>query len=120
MIKILFHPFAPFIVTILVVGLWVSFLMTTHEIRQSHTLVLGLKSKVEAQKKELGSLEEKLKNAQTPYAQESVIRNELLLQKPGEYIVQLPDLPSSVLPQEAKQPILTPWEEWKSLFGWGN
>lgn len=117
MIKILFHPLAPFIVTILVIGLWVSFFMTAREIRQSGQLVSSLQHQVTQQQQEVNDLQTKLQNAQNPYTQEAVIRNELLLQKPGEYVVQMPELPATTHPPVSNSSVLTPWQEWQQLLG---
>lgn len=84
------------------------------------------KTKVSSQniavlEKDIASLEEKIKKsqesldaAQQPLSREKILRNELLMQKEGEYLVQLPNLEQKVK-NIAETPI-SPWQEWKKLI----
>jgi hypothetical protein len=65
-------------------------------------------SEVDNQKKQLEVI-------QQPLTKEKIVRNELLLQKPGEYVVQLP--PASPTPaQNNKNSRSNPWGEWRKLL----
>ncbi len=116
MFKILFHPIGLVVATGLVVLLWVSLWANTREIKQSQDFILTLQNKVEKEKTEVFQLEEKLSQAESDYQKERIIRDELLMQKPGEYVIQVPDVapPEVETKKEEKQP--TPWEAWQTLL----
>jgi hypothetical protein len=60
-------------------------------------------------------IEEKLRQATSSAHQEKIVRDQLLLQKPGEYIVQIPPEKEKILPQqETRRP--SPREAWTALF----
>jgi cell division protein FtsB len=116
MFKILFHPFSLVIATIIVVLLWLSLWANTREIKQSQDFILTLQNKVENEKKEVSHLEEKLNQADSDTQKERLIRDELLMQKPGEYVIQVPEVPISEEKVQETQKITTPWEEWRTLL----
>lgn len=64
---------------------------------------------------EVAVLEKKLEAANHPISQEKVIRNELLLQKPGEYIFQIPEITVEET-AATQQEETTPWQEWKKVL----
>ena len=65
---------------------------------------------------EYNKVKQQASDSQNPINQEAIMRNELLLQKPGEYIVQMPDLPEPITSQSVTQKQLSPWEEWRLLL----
>lgn len=68
---------------------------------------------------QVDDLEKSLEEAQAPFVQEKIIRDQLLLQKPGEYVVQLPtELVSPEPSQLDNQAEATPLEKWKRVLGW--
>jgi hypothetical protein len=71
---------------------------------------------VDQRQQEFEKVKKEANRAQTSLNQESIIRDELLMQKPGEYIVQMPDLPEPIITQKVTQKQLSPWEEWKALL----
>lgn len=65
-----------------------------------------------------GQLEQErqvLQDTSSPLAREKILRNELLLQRPGEYVIQIPD-ESLVVPLSTEVEHSSPWEEWKKLL----
>jgi cell division protein FtsB len=117
MLKILSHPFAIFIISILCLTLWASFYLNSKEIQRS----IGSLEKIETQfsqnKEEVAELQKKLEETKKSTSQEAIIRNELLMQKPGEYIVQIPDITPSPEVQSQNKAPQTPWEQWKVVLG---
>jgi hypothetical protein len=101
---------------LVVIALCVSLFMNSREIQSSADLLTHLRSQVAQKQQEYNKTKEQASQSQTPLNQESIIRNELLLQKPGEYIVQMPDLPEPITSQSVIQKQLSPWEEWRQVL----
>lgn len=99
-----------------VFAICVTLFLNGREIKSSSELVTTLRSQVAQKQEEYNKVKEQASNAQSPFNQESIMRNELLLQKEGEYIVQMPDLPEPITSELVTQKQLSPWEEWKQLL----
>jgi|GEM_PF-474852 len=76
-----------------------------------------LQAQLDNEKTQVSQLQQTLTDAKSSYAKEKIIRDQLLMQKPGEYVVQLPDLPSLPPQQITETKKLTPWENWKTVLG---
>lgn len=76
-----------------------------------------LEKNIESLEKEVAKEDEKLKISQEPIALEKIMRNELLLKKEGEIVLQIPDEEQN---EEEEKDLENdkngPWEEWKKLF----
>ncbi len=114
--QIVYHPTFVFGITLVVFAICISLFLNSREIRSSSNLVTNLRSQVEQKQQEYNKVKEQASNAQTPFNQESIMRNELLLQKQGEYIVQMPDLPEPIMSISVTQKQLSPWEEWRQVL----
>ena len=56
-----------------------------------------------------------LESANSDLSKEKILRNELLLQKPGEYVIQIPD--EVIIEQQSGEvQEQTPWEEWRKIL----
>ena len=69
--------------------------------------------------RENAGLEQKITDSRTPFAKESIIRNELGLQKPNEVVVQVPDSTTSAsgVPQNENLAAPPPiYQQWITLF----
>lgn len=64
---------------------------------------------------EVNNLQSKLEPDQISLTQEKILRNELLMQKEGEYLIQIKDLPSQTKNQPAAVKI-KPYQAWKQLL----
>jgi hypothetical protein len=116
MSRLVYNPIFAVITSILVTFLCVSLFLNSREIRQSQSHISFLEKNVEQEEQKTKLLEEKLAQAKSPEQKEAAIRNQLLMQKPGEYIVQIPDMTvPSPTPSVAPQP-LSPWQQWKKLL----
>ncbi len=93
-----------------------SLYFNAREIKSSSDLVTHLRSQVDQRQQEFERVKKEANRAQTSLNQESIIRDELLMQKPGEYIVQMPDLPEPIINQKVTQKQLSPWQEWQLLL----
>lgn len=78
----------------------------------------SLEQEVAEIEQEVAQLEESLETAKQPLAKEKIIRNELMMQKPGEYVIQIAteELSNQAkkLPNQEKN--LSPWQEWRQLY----
>lgn len=110
------HPLVIALLTL--AGLIFSYSLTTnlHRTRSSTEHLSVLEQEVEEMASETLELEERAAKAQSQEAQEKIIRDELLMQKPGEVIVQLPEINRSDLPLPSPSPSPTPWEAWKKVL----
>jgi hypothetical protein len=88
--KWLFHPITLLLTTILVIWLYMSLLHTEEKMRMSTESVLLLDQEVAEIASQVSLLENRLAQANSEQSKEQRIRDELLLQKPGEYVIQLP------------------------------
>lgn len=115
MFKLLTHPLVAVGLTILA-GLFVlSLRKTAQKSEVASQNVSVLEQKIGDLSRELEEEQKALEYSSSDFAREKILRNDLLLQKPGEYILQIPDENSAENTPEFAQP-KTPWEEWKELL----
>jgi cell division protein FtsB len=110
------HPFTILVIFVLAVGFWISLWANSREIRQSLGIVSQLEGQIDTAEHVNQILKERLEQSKSAEAQEVMIRNELVMQKPGEYVVQLPDLPlpSPTVITPPSHP--SPWQQWRQLL----
>lgn len=116
MLKILQHP--------VVIGLFLlasgiyslSLYNTTKKSSSNQKVVQQLEEELTALVAENTKLEERITQAQTPLEQEKIIRNELLLQKPGEKVIQIAEDIHLQNPEPEQPQPKTPWEEWQEVL----
>lgn len=115
MTSLLKHPVIIVIITIIALFYYLSLDKSAQKASTSSQTVQVLEDEISQMNSEVSVLEKQLEAVNHPVAQEKVIRNELLLQKPGEYVLQLPtmDIPEA---QTAEIKEKTAWEEWKILL----
>lgn len=111
---LLFHPLTALIITVLAIVFFLSLQTNKNEISRSSDTIHLLEQEVDKISSETSVSEEKLEDAKSPLTKEKIARDELLMQKPGETILQLPPIEETDIP-EVDQP-KTPWEQWKELL----
>lgn len=116
--KIFFNPIAAIVITLVCGAIMWSLYSQTKSWQQSNQTLVGLRDNISGLEGEINDLENKLDTAQTDFAKEKIVRNELLMQKPGEYVVQLPELAATENPAAAASPTPTPWQAWQNELGW--
>lgn len=114
--KLLQHPVVITILTVLAIIFYFSLEKSTHTAESSVATLKTLHQQTEKLNEEVVVLEKQLLDAESSMAQEKVIRNELLLQKPGEYIVQLGQFKETKSQAAHKEETATPWEKWKKVL----
>jgi hypothetical protein len=116
MSKILYSPLAILLSTVITILLCVSLYLNSHELAHSTTKITDLQAEVTTQNNTLEKLKSNLEDAKGDLAKEKIIRDQLLMQKPGEYVVQVPDLPVSSVPSREVIEPLSPWKKWQKLL----
>jgi cell division protein FtsB len=91
MTKLVYHPFIMFITTIVAIVFFISLDKSSHKTEISSENIKILEEEVHKMSNETIELEEKIIEADSEIFKEKVVRNELLLQKPGERVIQIPD-----------------------------
>lgn len=113
--KLLFHPLAAGVFTLLAGVLILSLRATWQRSQQTAQSVSVLSEQLHQTQTDVSQLEQQLSSASQSTAQEKLIRDTLLMQKPGEYIVQVPvELPARTV--ETETGTTTPWQEWQQLW----
>jgi len=118
--NIFFHPITALFFTILAVIFIISLQKTRQKSEQVVETADQLKNQVSQLKLELDQSENSLNQENIQLEQEKAIRNELLMQKEGEVVFQLP--PIELVKQDVieQQESLKPIEAWKQLFSSGE
>ena len=116
MSKILYNPVTALIFTIITVILCTSLYFNSQDIRQSSQVVSRLQDDLQKTSESVKKAQTQLDAAKDPFTKEKIIRDQLLLQQPGEYIVQIPDLPPPPIVHVEAPKELTPWKKWQLLL----
>ena len=114
--KLFYQPLVVIILTALAIILFVSLIWSSYQLSQSSRQVGKTKLAVGQEQANVDKLKTQLQVAQSETTKETIIRGQLLQQKPGEYVLQMPDLPVvkvTPLPSPASP---TPWQEWQQLL----
>ncbi len=114
--RLLSHPLVIALCTAVAIIFFVSL---DRNAQTAHTSVGTLQSLAEQTQQletEVTSLQQQLGDASTDLSKEKIIRNELLLQKTGEYVVQLPTSELEVEITTEAPTTDTPWEAWKKVL----
>jgi cell division protein FtsB len=112
----LFHPLTALSLTLLTLVMVISLRQTAQKTQISSEETMVLDQEVQKIASEISQLQEQVELAEHPFTQEKILRNELLLQKPGEYVVQLPEVSVPPQPQPTPSPSLTPWQAWQKVL----
>lgn len=116
--RLLYHPLTAIIITIMV-GLFVMSLRQTQQKNQrADDVIKQWQDKIARQELELKQLEGESNQQKLDFQQEKMLRDELLLQKEGEIVLQLPsDASHAASDQEVIElNSTTPWQEWQKLL----
>lgn len=89
MIKIIYHPFIIIIFTVISIVFFLSLEKSSQKTEISSKNIEVLEQEIYEMSTQASELDEKIINADSEIFKEKVIRNELLLQKPGEKVIQI-------------------------------
>lgn len=107
------------IVVITLVGMLIIFSLwqNTKEIKNSSELVKNLENQVAEKQADISQMENQLESASSDFTKEKIIRDELLLQKQGEYVIQIiNDDPKKNDLDQAVNLKISPLRAWQKLL----
>ena len=90
--KLLYHPIIVVSLTLAAIAFFFSLDKTGKKTQNSSENISVLEYEINQISKEVIGLEERIVQTESEQFKEKVVRNELLLQKSGEYILQIPDI----------------------------
>ena len=116
--KLLYHPITILALTIVAIMFFFSLDKSSKKTQSSSENIRVLEYEIDQISNEIIGLEEKIELTESEQFKEKVVRNELLLQKPGEYILQIQEnteaKPENKLINKTKT--VTPLENWKEIL----
>lgn len=113
--KYLQHPFTIILATFITIAFFLSSQNSIKNYQKTSTNINYIENENKDLSTTIQNLEAKKQFTESDFAKEKIIRDELLLQKPGEIILQLPsNLPPEPSPSPSPSP--KPVEEWKKVF----
>lgn len=113
--KFFFNPLT-FIAVLLVASLIaLSLHQTAKKAGTSELQLRKLESEVQNLKTSIDQKTQEASRAAEPFVKEKIARDQLLWQKPGEIVIELPATTPTPAVVTAK-PTQTPWQAWKELF----
>lgn len=114
--RLLYHPLTILATTLLAVIFALSLYTSRQKMRTSTEQISVLEQEVDQMANEVYQLNYQVQTATSSAAQEKIIRDELLMQKQGEIIVQLPPIDEVKLPTSSPSPSPEPWQQWRDLL----
>lgn len=117
MTKLIQHPLTILLATILTIVFFISLESSSNKTQVSSQNIQVLEQEVSQISEEIIKLQDKIEQTGTQHFQEKIVRNELLLQKPNEFVLQIPQntLDDTEI-KEHTQAKETPLQQWKSLL----
>lgn len=112
--KFLAHPLVILALTLFAVLFVISLQKTAQKSQVASENVRLLEEKTQQLSDQIEQEKQALENSSSGLSKEKILRDELLLQKPGEYIIQIPD--DKILEANVAEAQKTPWEEWQELL----
>ncbi len=115
--KLIYHPLVVVVITLSAGLFYWSLLRSERQIKLSSQTVVDLEQEVTRADERVRQLEQEVALTTTSAIQEQIIRDELLMKKPGEFVVQLPDLTqTNQQPGEISSGPNQPLQEWWQLL----
>lgn len=114
--KLLSHPFILILACIVVALLLISLQLKKSQVARRAQIVASQEESLQQLRSDVAGLESQLEASSDPFYQEKVLRNELLMQKEGEIVVQIPSEQLPIRPQPTPTPTNTPWQAWQQTL----
>ena len=113
--KLLAHPLVMLGITIFVILFVISLQKTAQKSNVATENVRLLEENNQLLIDQIEQEKDALEYANTDLSKEKIIRNELLMQKPGEYVIQIPN--DVVIDQQSGEvQQQSAWDEWQQLL----
>lgn len=114
--KILSHPLVMLLTLILAGAILFSLQGTKQKTERGGEVVEKNQATVDELRQTADQLRNQLEESQSTFEKEKVLRDELLEQKEGEVVIQLPAITPIVSPSPTPTPTLTPWQQWRGIL----
>lgn len=114
--SLFFNPVAVVVIAIFVGLLVFSMRVSLLPIFKSEQSIAQLEREKEGRAALLRATQEELNLSQQPFYQEKKLRDELLLQLPGEEVIMLPPISPIPYTPPSPPPTPTPWQAWQEFF----
>jgi hypothetical protein len=115
MAKLLNHPLAIMLLSLLALLFILSLRKTALKGQTAAQNVALVESQIDQLSGQIEAERQAIEYASSNLAKEKILRNELLLQKPGERALQIPDDGALVTETEAAEQ-KTAWDEWREVL----
>lgn len=113
---LLSHPLTIIVLSVIALSSVISFFVSARSSRTGTETLDALDMSLARQQERVEALELQAELSNDPFIQEKIQRDERLLQRPGEVVLQLPVVTSlPVIPEPTPAPIPV-WQEWKNLL----
>ncbi len=116
MSKLIFNPITFLGITIISIIFSISLYKSAKRTSYSAENIKSIEEEVLKTEAEVLALEIAIEESQQPFIEEKIIRNELLMKKPGEYVIQIPNELVEQTQTTIEIKTLSPWEEWQQLL----
>ncbi|MBT7309208.1 MAG: hypothetical protein HN846_00620 [Candidatus Pacebacteria bacterium] len=116
MSKLIFNPITFLGITIISIIFSISLYKSAKRTSYSAENIKSIEEEVLKTEAEVLALEIAIEESQQPFIEEKIIRNELLMKKPGEYVIQIPNELIEQTQTTIEVKTLSPWEEWQQLL----
>lgn len=115
MAKYAHHPLFLIVATLVALAVIASTSTSLNNYKKTFDKISALEKENSQIAGEVEQLEQKKVLSETTFMQEKIIRDELLMQKPGEYVIQLPsNLPPQPTPESSPSP--RPIDAWLEIL----
>ncbi|MDQ3008321.1 MAG: hypothetical protein M3Q81_01870 [bacterium] len=84
--------------------------------RSSTEQAAVLEQEIDKMTSDVSQLEAVVSQATSAANQEKIVRDQLLRQKPGEYVIQLPEIKSTPMPTPSPSPSPSVLAAWRAVF----
>ena len=114
--NLIFNPLTALIISLLALFFWFSLYQTIQEITNSTQDTQVLRENIITNREKLEDLETEIEVTKSDFMREKAVRDELLMQKEGEIIVKIEDLPELEQLKDQVEKTESPWESWQELI----
>lgn len=115
--RLFLHPLAIVLITFICFLIFFSLKKTSQKAVISNKNIQVLEQEIDQLEQFIISNQNKLYQSEQDFAKEKILRDQLLMQKDGEIIIQLP-IEDLEVGKKDKQLAVKPWEEWRKLWEW--
>ena len=113
---LIFKPITILLITIISIGIIFSLWQNTKEINSSSNALKFLSDQVVEKQSNISRMNDQLEQANSNFTKEKIIRDELLLQKNGEHVIQIVFDQPKIAENQQPTKNTSPWQAWQKLL----